>query len=187
MPAWRCTEGGKRGAVCCSPDTDQQGPEQSQTEGTPEKPLIWRQRSSGLCPSSCVGPLPAAVFSLSASHHSNPLPLCRHDAGAGSMGSHQTHGLFRQRRARRTFDVPQGGRAASPSFSKAHPWPLCSHPELVCTLVQAPSPAAPLPQRQPLRLPDKSSQAHRAELLSEQRQAAQSCGAAAEIAGALPG
>lgn len=41
------------------------------------------------------------------------------------------------------FDVPQGGHTASPCFSKAGPWLLCSHPELVCTLLEGPAPQPP--------------------------------------------
>lgn len=144
MPAQRCTEGGKRGAVCCAPGTDQRGPEKSVTEGTHEKPMIWRQRTSRLCPSSHVGPLPITIFSLSSSHRSNLLcPVGQCDAGARSTTVHQTHRLFQQHRARRTFDVPQSGHAASPCFSKAHPWLLCSHPELVCTLLGGPQLRSP--------------------------------------------
>lgn len=107
----------------------------TRTKGIHGKPTSSRKRPTRLCPSSCVlSPLLSFLFPLPPTQTLGP--LCR----GRSMGSHQTHGLFRQCRETRTFDAPQGGHAASPCFSKAGPWLLCSHPELVCTLAGGPQP-----------------------------------------------
>lgn len=69
--------------------------------------------------------------------------------------------------------MPQGGHTASPCFSKAGPWLLCSHPEVVCTLLEGPVPQPPCHRGSHSRPdPQIKAGAPGAGLLSEQRHTA---------------
>lgn len=140
MPAWRCTEEGERGAVCGTPETDQQEPEQLNSDQGNSWEAHILEEETHTTVSQLLCSLPAALFSLSTSPHSNPRPLVPGPVHTGFFGSAERHGPLM---------CPRAATLRPPAFQR----PVlgyCVHIlSLFVHLPEGPSPAAPLPQPQP--------------------------------------
>lgn len=144
MPAWRCTEEGERGAVCCTPDTDQQEPEQ-----LGPREFMGSPHSRGRDPHDCV---PAPVFSPRCSlfsFHFPPLKPSTPCAGAGPWVAIKHTGFFGSAERHGPLMCPRAATLRPSAFQR----PVlgyCVHIlSLFVHLPEGPSPAAPLPQPQP--------------------------------------